>query len=632
MQTRRLAPPAVLSVFALTALTMPYAAASAAGDPQGVRYVDAKAAGSDSGGSWTDAYIHLQDALAEALRFPGVVSEIRVAQGVYTPDAGAYVAAGDRYASFELVDGVRLLGGYAGVTAPGPDLRDPRIHETVLSGRIDEREFGPTTNPCLVPHDAPGCGDWRCEVVVCWFLSKCCEAPWDQECVDTAASVCSVSDVPAFEPDVRHSSLHVVLAIEAGAGTVLDGFTIEGGNADASDVAVGGGMDIRGGDPTVSNCAFIGNTAARAGGGMYIRDGSPTVSSCVFDGNSAAGSGGGMYIRDSSPTASNCVFVGNTAAGSGGAMYIRDGSPTISNCVFVRNAVADPSARSGTSADGRRLCYPDGGAIHVNSGAPRLESCILSGNSSYGGAGGFGGINTGAVLTNCVFNGNTALQYGGGAFVIGGETARTTFLNCTFSQNSAQTVGGLYAHRTDVVDSILWGNTSEWVSGTYAQVSESVVRAMRHSCIEGSWEELPGVGNIDVNPLFVDPLGPDGVAGTLDDDLRLAAESPCINRGDPAAEFAPDAVDLAGNPRLQSCRVDMGAYESDRIQPIGDFDDSASIDLADAASLQMCFGAADLDLSLRAACLCSFDFDDDGDVSIADYAAWMAIVTGPRPE
>ncbi len=40
-----------------------------------------------------------------------------------------------------------------------------------------------------------------------------------------------------------------------------------------------------------------------------------------------------------------------------------------------------------------------------------------------------------------------------------------------------------------------------------------------------------GEGNIDSNPLFVDADGPDNIAGTLDDDLRLLNGSPCIGTG-----------------------------------------------------------------------------------------------------
>jgi hypothetical protein len=80
-------------------------------------YVDDDASGLNNGSSWENAYIYLQDALADANSSPKPV-EIRVAQGIYTPDRGAGIEAGDYNASFELINGVTLSGGYAGLN-PG---------------------------------------------------------------------------------------------------------------------------------------------------------------------------------------------------------------------------------------------------------------------------------------------------------------------------------------------------------------------------------------------------------------------------------------------------------------------------------------------------------------------------------
>ena len=48
-------------------------------------YVDVNAVGTNNGSSWADAYVHLQDALADANSLPKPV-EIRVAKGIYRPD------------------------------------------------------------------------------------------------------------------------------------------------------------------------------------------------------------------------------------------------------------------------------------------------------------------------------------------------------------------------------------------------------------------------------------------------------------------------------------------------------------------------------------------------------------------
>ena len=75
-----------------------------------VIYVDDNASVGGDGTSWATAYQYLQDAIA------GVASgdEIWVAEGTYKPDQGAGKTAGDRTASFNLVNGLGMYGGFKG--------------------------------------------------------------------------------------------------------------------------------------------------------------------------------------------------------------------------------------------------------------------------------------------------------------------------------------------------------------------------------------------------------------------------------------------------------------------------------------------------------------------------------------
>ncbi|UCG47341.1 MAG: hypothetical protein JSU94_17840, partial [Phycisphaerales bacterium] len=93
-------------------------------------YVDADAPGDNDGSSWANAFTNLQDALAAA----SCGDRICVARGLYTPDRGAAVVPGDRNATFQLKNGISILGGYAGFGEPDPNARDIREFETILSG------------------------------------------------------------------------------------------------------------------------------------------------------------------------------------------------------------------------------------------------------------------------------------------------------------------------------------------------------------------------------------------------------------------------------------------------------------------------------------------------------------------
>jgi hypothetical protein len=229
-----------------------------------VIYVDADASGPfHTGSTWTYAYKHTQDALTEA-NFSAKPVEIHVAQGIYQPDETSTYpdGTGDRYATFQLINGVILKGGYAGNGQPDPDMRDFTFYETILSGDLN--------------------GD----------------------------------DGPNFTSN-GENSYNVVTASETNATAVLDGFTITAGNANGyEEYSMGGGMFNNNSNPTLTDCTFSGNLAVY-GGGMYnYINSSPTLTNCTFSGNWATtDAGGGMTNWDNSNSAlTNCILWGNTAS------------------------------------------------------------------------------------------------------------------------------------------------------------------------------------------------------------------------------------------------------------------------------------------------------------------------------
>ena len=295
-------------------------------------YVDSDAEGANNGSSWANAYMFLQDALADANDSQKPV-EIRVAQGTYTPDCGRGYVRGDKGAKFFLKSGVTLKGGFAGAGADDPDAWDAQTYETVLSGDL------------------------------------------------------SGNDERLLENFIENSD-HVIWCIEEDANAVLDGFTITGGYATDR---IGGGLLNYGANPTIIQCVFFDNYASQ-GGGMANRYSSPTVSDCTFSGNLVRYGGGAMYNTDQShPIVESCIFHDNwsTILGGGG-MYCGDSNPTVVNCLFIENgapfgggmynAAASPIITNCTFSNNRVNAW--GGGMQNEAGAqPIITNCILWDNT-----------------------------------------------------------------------------------------------------------------------------------------------------------------------------------------------------------------------------------------------------------
>jgi hypothetical protein len=237
-----------------------------------------------------------------------------------------------------------------------------------------------------------------------------------------AITLRSASGDPADTIIDGTGSSHVVQCISGeGAGTVLEGFTITGGNSNGNfPDNVGGGMFNDSSSPTVSNCSFSDNTGGTRGGGMYNRLSSPTVNNCSFSGN-ASGAGGGMYNDSSSPMVSNCSFSGNTAHTRGGGMFNESSSPAVTNCTFSGNKV---------NLDG-------GGMYNFNSSpAPVVTNCTFSGNEATYSGGGMYNYNSSPTVTNCILWGDSPDEI-------------STFSSSTLTVRYSDLQGGLPANTVD---------------------------------------------------------------------------------------------------------------------------------------------------------------------------------------
>jgi len=495
--------PNLTSCLAIAALLLALPSAIAAR----VIYIDADATGANNGSSWADAYNCLQDALADANSAPKPV-EIRVAEGIYKPDQGAGITVGDRRATFQLINGVTMRGGYAGLGEPDPNARDINVYTTTLSGDLVGND---------IHVDDPG-------------------------------------DLPG-ETTRSENSRTVVVGSGTDTTAILDGFVIMGGHYDVyvwGSRGSAAGMQNTSGSPHITNCTFAQNwTISGAGSGMRNwRKSSPTVINCTFKHNAAGGifnydsdptvirctfshnSGGGMSNDSGNATLTRCKFIGNFGW-AGGGMFNHHSSPVLTDCLFVGNrAYYSPERFSG-----------HGGAM-----------C----NSSY----------SHPVVTNSTFSENSAERNGGAIY---SRCSSARFTNCTVARGSAGAGKAVACDswrqegpsNIQIANCIFWDGGEEiWNNdGSTIKISYSNLRsgqAGAHDPCEGLvW----GDGNMEADPLFADPDNEDyhlkSQAGRWDPAseswVKDDVTSPCIDAGDPMSPIGYEPFPNGG-------RINMGAY------------------------------------------------------------------------
>ena len=424
----------------------------------------------------------------------------------------------------------------------------------------------------------------------------------------------------------------------------------------------GGAMYNTGSDLTVTDCTFRSNMAEgtsnnTGGGGMFNDGGNATVTGCTFDGNTAIQSGGAMLNLFANLTVTDCVFTGNIALGvssdGGGAMFTfvepktdvllvncdfsesqgllggavcfaafeSDIDPiTLINCAFTNNTAV------GSSLGGR------GGALFTQDVVAILIDCTFETNQAIAaprnpsrGGGIINIVGGSSMLINCTMSGNTASL--GGAIYIEGALSSFSLLNSTLSENTAvESGGGIWTEGNSgaIANSILWANSDAGGQDESAQVHADGPVFVDYSCIEGL-RSFPGVGNIDADPLFVDP-----VSG----DYHLSPGSPCIDAADNTAVPKGIVTDLDGGPRFvddlgtpdtgnADCVnpiVDMGAYEFLPFpSPPGDLNGDGVVGIIDLLMLLASWGDCPA-LPEQ----CSADLNYDCVVGITDLLTLLA--------
>lgn len=356
---------------------------------KGAIYVNQAATGLNDGSSWVNAYTSLEDALQN---ITSNTIDIRVAQGTYKPSTIGL--ADSKKATFLIPTNAKIYGGFNGTEATLAE-RDPKMNITILSGDL----YGNDNSSVVYNNGLRG-----------------------------------------------DNVFHVISLKGALSGIIIDGFTIEGGNANGTysyTSGVNSYDDSRGG-------AIYANTNDASNYNIYAE-----FRNCIIEKNT--GSDVGVYAQVTillnsyiSVNFVNCIVRNNQSSGSFSNIFLQGFKNSSTNQVVSSN----------------------------------FTNCLFYNNVSNGSS------NQGA---SCITTYQNATA--GGAYT----TAYVGIVNCTFANNtgpSGHALSLLYSSNTSIVNSIVYNNGN--TTPLYVYPTSSTLPTGINNIIEGG--QLNGV---NTNPLFV---------------------------------------------------------------------------------------------------------------------------------
>jgi predicted outer membrane repeat protein len=314
---------------------------------------------------------------------------------------------------------------------------------------------------------------------------------------------------------------------------------------------------------TINDTTGFSNSASPNGGWLGIRFDSTLSTNdtsylkfCRIEYGKANGSGdlamgGGVFIFNFNKVViKSSEFFSNIATSDGGAIYVKNATAFIGENRFLNGKCAR------------------GAGIHCENSWPRIQNNTFSGNYATG----MGGCictasgSAPSIINNLMYD-NLAFLGGGIAFINAGNLAIA--VSNTIAMNRANYGGGMssIASNPSLINTILFGNIA--ADGHQVALLDPNSDPNFNYCdIQGGLAAFSGSGsgasysgiytnNMDSYPKFAD---------TLIADFQIKTASPCLDAGTPdTTGLHLPTKDIAGNPRINMGRIDIGAFERQQV-------------------------------------------------------------------
>ncbi len=259
-------------------------------------YVNQNANGYNSGLNWQDAFIDLQDALEAARNTCPNIKQIWIAKGTYYPTTN-----NERDVSFDLVNNVKIYGGFAG-HEDGLSEQNCNAILTILSGDIGVKNNNSDNSQHVVTANGVSRNTWL-------------------NCL-------SITDGNATECGGGMFNDH--------ASPTLKYISFSGNQAQ-----YGAGLcNINDSNPLVQTSSISNNSANQEGGGIYNKTSSPVICQVFIQKNTAKYGAGIFNTEQSAPILKQANITDNNATQFGGGMFNNSSTPLITHSIISKNKSA----------------------------------------------------------------------------------------------------------------------------------------------------------------------------------------------------------------------------------------------------------------------------------------------------